>query len=189
MPRLFTGLQVPANVAAELYALRGGLAGARWIEEENYHITLRFIGDVSGALAREIDAELEQIQRPSFSVILGELTVFGGDQPRAVVVRVQLSPALVHLQADHERRFRQLGIRPEPRKFTPHITLARLRSASSAAVANYLESRSLLENRTFIADEFVLFSSRTSVGGGPYLVEAAYRLGEGDGRSSDLERR
>ena len=54
MPRLFTGLEVPTSLAHELAMLRGGLSGARWIDEANYHITLRFVGDIDHATARDI---------------------------------------------------------------------------------------------------------------------------------------
>ena len=54
MPRLFTGLEIPQSVAQSLAMMRGGLPGARWIDAENYHLTLRFIGDIDDALAREI---------------------------------------------------------------------------------------------------------------------------------------
>ena len=54
MPRLFTGLEIPSEIAAELASLRGGLSGARWIDVENYHMTLRFIGDIDSATARDV---------------------------------------------------------------------------------------------------------------------------------------
>src|SRR5438128_658686 len=63
MPRLFTGLEIPATWAEELSMLRGGIPGARWIDPENYHMTLRFIGDVDDALAGEIASLLGQVGR------------------------------------------------------------------------------------------------------------------------------
>ena len=54
MPRLFTGLEIPREVGQTLSLLRGGLPGARWIDPENYHITLRFIGDIDDRLAHDI---------------------------------------------------------------------------------------------------------------------------------------
>ena len=79
-------------------------------------------------------------------------------------------PALVELQAEHERRLRRIGLEPETRKFTPHVTLARLRGVKPRAVADYLAARGGLAVDGFIAERFVLFSSRDSVGGGPYVV-------------------
>jgi len=60
MPRLFTGLELPSDLAMDLSMLRGGLSGARWIDAENYHLTLRFIGDIDDSTAREIHSILEK---------------------------------------------------------------------------------------------------------------------------------
>ncbi len=177
MPRLFTGLEIPSDLALDLAMLRGGLSGARWIDTENYHLTLRFIGDIDGATARDISAALEQIRRPPFTVTLEGLDFFGGGRPRAIIAKAKPAAPLVELQAEQERLIRRIGISPEPRKFTPHITLARLRDASAAAVAAYLTARGFFFSRRFEATRFVLFSSRAATGGGPYLVEAAYPLG------------
>ena len=57
MPRLFTGVEIPPDVALDLDMMRGGVIGARWLDRENYHITLRFIGDIEDGLAREIASE------------------------------------------------------------------------------------------------------------------------------------
>ena len=67
MPRLFTALEIPRDAALSLSLLRGGLPGARWIDVENYHITLRFIGDIEGHVADEIANALDRVRRPSFS--------------------------------------------------------------------------------------------------------------------------
>lgn len=175
MPRLFTALEIPAELAAELALFRGGIAGGRWIDTENYHITLRFIGDVDRMAARDVSAILAQIRRSPFAITLTGLDYFGGDRPRAIVAKVQPSPPLLELQAEQERLLRRIGLEPEPRKFTPHVTLARLRQASPLAVADYLSARGFL-SRSFMAMRFVLLSSRDSVGGGPYQMEAAYPL-------------
>lgn len=167
---------MPPDIATELAMLRGGISGARWIDPENYHITLRFIGDIDQRTAGEAADALGEIQRPPFSLTLEGLSWFGADKPRAIVARIKPTPPIVELQADHERRLRRIGLEPEPRKYTPHITLARLRSASTLAVADYLSVRGYFPSRQFEATRFVLFSARESTGGGPYLVEAAYEL-------------
>jgi 2'-5' RNA ligase len=177
MPRLFTGLEIPSDLAMDLSMLRGGISGARWIEAENYHLTLRFIGDIDESTTRDIHASLEKIRRPPFTVTIEELGSFGGAKPRALVARAKPATPLIELQAQQERLMRRIGIAPEPRKFTPHVTLARLRAASCAAVAEYLSARGYFLSRRFEARRFVLFSSRASTGGGPYVVEAAYPLG------------
>lgn len=176
MPRLFTGIEIPTETVQSLSALRGGVFGARWVEPENYHITLRFIGDVDTRTASEIAEELDELRRRSVDIAFEGLNWFGGDKPRAIVAKVKPNPALMDLQASQERRLRRLGLPPEKRNFQPHVTLAYLRSVSPAAVADYLGSRGVMAAPSFEADHFVLFSARESVGGGPYLVEAEYPL-------------
>jgi 2'-5' RNA ligase len=176
MPRIFTGLEVPPAIGQELALLRGGLPGARWIDPENYHVTLRFIGDVDDMVAREVASMLGQVRRTGFELRFGALSAFGGRRPRALVAALAHTRALMDLQAEHERLMRRVGLDAEGRKFTPHVTLARLRETSSRQVADYLSARPPLGTLSFTVGRFVLFSSRASVGGGPYLVEAAYPL-------------
>jgi 2'-5' RNA ligase len=176
MQRIFTGLEIPADVAQSLATLRGGLPGARWIDPENYHLTLRFIGDVDDTLAREVASLLGRVSRPPLELRLDGLSSFGGRRPRAVVASLAQTAALMELQAEHERLIQRVGLEPEGRKFTPHVTLARLRDSSSRQVADYLATRPFLAPLSFRVTRFVLFSARASVGGGPYLVEAAYPL-------------
>src|SRR5215469_1782294 len=88
MPRLFTALEIPPSVGQSLAMMRGGLPGARWIDPENYHLTLRFIGDIDDALAREIAGVLARVHRQAFDLRLDGLTSFGGRKPRAVVAAV-----------------------------------------------------------------------------------------------------
>jgi RNA 2',3'-cyclic 3'-phosphodiesterase len=176
MPRLFTALELPRAVVDQLAFLRGGVVGARWLEPETYHVTLRFIGDVDAAVARDIDETLGDIRKSEILVRFDELSWFGGDRPRAIVARVKPDPALMDLQAEHERRLRRIGLDPETRKYTPHVTLARLRGVSAAGLAGYLASRGGLGANAFTAERFVLYSARDGSGGGPYVVEAAYPL-------------
>ncbi|MEP9376769.1 RNA 2',3'-cyclic phosphodiesterase [Aquabacter sp. CN5-332] len=175
MPRLFTALEIPAEVGSGLSMLRGGLSGARWIDPENYHLTLRFVGDVDDVLAREVMYMLGQVRRRAFDLALDGLDQFGGHKPRSVFAAVKTNPALMELQAEHERIMQRLGLSPD-RSYKPHVTLARLRDASSRQVADYLSTRGYYRSPAFHVPRFVLFSSRDSVGGGPYLVEAAYPL-------------
>lgn len=178
MPRLFTGLEIPSDVAERLSLYRGGLSGARWIDGSNYHITLRFIGDVDFGVAREIGSMLaEERPRGALSVTIDALSAFGGARPRALIARVAPTPELTRLQAEQERLMRRVGLEPEARKYTPHVTLARLRNATSGDVAAFIAMRGHFPKLSFTAERFVLYSARDSVGGGPYVVEAEYPLG------------
>lgn len=176
MPRLFIGLELPDDVAASLSGLRGGLPGARWVDPADYHLTLRFIGDIDRRAAREIEDELSEIDADAVPISIGSLGVFGGDKPHTLYAGVVPSRELLDLHAESERCLRRLGMKPEGRKFTPHITLARLRSTSVLDVVDYLSAHCLFGRQDFTAERFALFSARETFGGGPYIVEAAYPL-------------
>jgi 2'-5' RNA ligase len=176
VPRLFIALELSERVVGQLALARGGVVGARWLEPADYHVTLRFIGDIDGAAARDIAETLGDIRRPKAIVRFDGLSWFGGDKPRAIVARVKAEPALMDLQAEQERRLRRIGVAPETRKYTPHVTLARLRGVAQAAVADYLAAHGALQAEAFTAERFVLYSARDGTGGGPYVVEAAYTL-------------
>jgi 2'-5' RNA ligase len=143
---------------------------------------LRFIGDVEPRAAGEVDETLSEIRRASFHVTIDAMSWFGADKPRAIVATAKATPAIAELQAEHERRLRRIGVAPESRKFIPHVTIARLRSTSPHAVADYLSARGYFPPLQFAATRFVLFSARDSVGGGPYVVEASYPLAEAAAR-------
>jgi RNA 2',3'-cyclic 3'-phosphodiesterase len=176
MPRLFTGLEVPRETGTSLSLMRGGLPGARWIDPDNYHITLRFIGDIDDRLAHEIAMLLDGVKRRPFEVRFDELASFGGRKPRAVIAAIDPIAPLIELQAEHERLMQRVGLEPEGRKFIPHVALARLRDCSSRQVADYLSARGPVRVTPFAASRFVLYSAKAAVGGGPYVVEAAYPL-------------
>lgn len=177
MPRLFTALEIPPGIGQMLSFLRGGLPGARWIDPENYHLTLRFIGDVDDRIAHEVASMLTRVKRKPFELRLDGLSSFGGRKPRAVVATTAPAQTLLELQSELERLMQRVGLEPEGRKFTPHVTLARLRDSSNRQVADYLSERGSFRSAPFPVNRFVLFSSRASVGGGPYVVEEAFPLG------------
>ncbi|WP_062226896.1 RNA 2',3'-cyclic phosphodiesterase [Aureimonas frigidaquae] len=178
MPRLFTAIEIPRDAALTLSFLRGGLPSARWIDAENYHLTLRFIGDVDFRTADEVVAALDRIERPGFELTLRGVDAFGSRKPHSVYAGIVPSPQLELLQADIDRACRRAGLPADPRRFVPHVTLARLRQPKSEEVAHYLSGRGNYRSPTFRVGRFVLYSSRDSVGGGPYVLEEAFPLAE-----------
>jgi 2'-5' RNA ligase len=177
MPRLFSAVEIPKRIAERLTMLRAGLTGARWIDPENYHLTLRFIGDVDGATARDFESALGEIVAAPFELEVTGLGSFGGGKPRAIFAGIGPSQGLEALRRANERAAREAGLPPEGRNYKPHVTLARLKGARAEAVAAYLQRQGGIGPEPFTVSRFVLYSSRNSVGGGPYVVEAAYPLG------------
>ena len=103
MPRLFTALEIPQSAALSLSLLRGGVPGARWIDRENFHITLRFIGDVDHRTADEVVDALDRVRKPQFTLTLSGTGFFGNKKPHSIWSGIQASPELAALQADLER--------------------------------------------------------------------------------------
>lgn len=178
MPRLFTALEIPRDAALSLSLLRGGLPGARWIDVENYHLTLRFVGDIEGPAADELVYTLDRIDREAFTLSLNMVGSFGSKKPHSIWAGVSPSPELMALQAEIAQICRRLGLPSDPRKFSPHVTLARVRNARLDDVVRYLHAYGNFRTMPFKVDRFVVMSSRDSVGGGPYVVEEGFPLSE-----------
>lgn len=181
MPRLFTGLEIPAALRAHLSLIRAHLPGAKWVAEDNMHITLRFVGDIDDRTADEFAMALGGICAEPFTVSIRSTGAFGGREPRVLWAGVERGAALDALYRANERAARSAGLPPDPRPFRPHVTLARLRGTRHAAVARFLEENGALHAEPYVAERFVLFSARPGSGGGPYGVEAEYPFAsEGD---------
>jgi 2'-5' RNA ligase len=176
MPRLFTGLEIPRDIADRLMLLRGDVPTARWIDPANYHITLRFLGDVSNAVADEFAARLELLTSTPFDVELQGIGYFGSRFPHTLWVGVRTEPALAELVRAHERAAVAVGLPPETRAFAPHVTLARLGRCRAGDLAPFLESFAAFRAGPFRVARVILYSSRPSQGGGPYAIEAEYPL-------------
>ena len=174
MPRLFTALELPEDIVWRLSLMREGLSGAHWMDPDNYHLTLRFAGDISEAEADNFAGALAEIRFDSFELEISGLGSFGGNKPRALWAGVKASASLDLLQKAHERAARAAGLPPEARNFSPHVTLARLRNIKPRAVADYLARHGGFFSTPFTVTRFILFSSRPNQGGGPYLVEEGY---------------
>ncbi|MEX0851894.1 MAG: RNA 2',3'-cyclic phosphodiesterase [Bauldia sp.] len=176
MPRLFTGIEIPAAIAEMMTHLRGGLPRAHWTETDNYHLTLRFIGDIDMIKAEAVAEGLSRVRRRRFELSLVGVAALGTRNPHVIAALAGPAPPLTELQAEHERICQRLGLPPEGRKYTPHVSLARLRNVSQHAIAEYLGLRGAFRAGPFMVDRFVLFSARNATGGGPYVVEETYPL-------------
>tara|TARA_R110000824_G_scaffold118960_11_gene271805 strand:+ start:15868 stop:16437 length:570 start_codon:yes stop_codon:yes gene_type:complete len=172
--RLFTAIEIPDEIAARLLPMQQGFDGARWIERESFHITLRFIGDVAEDVADDIDEALSKIPFTPFNLSLEGVGVFGNEKPHALYAGVQPSEALTILQGRHESAMRRVGLKPETRKFTPHVTLARLQGFEVDEAQSFVMANNLFATPAFEVARFILYSAKGNTGGGPYLAERTY---------------
>ncbi len=176
MPRLFSGLVLPADIRQHLAMLKSPLPGAKWVERDNLHLSLRFVGDIDNHQAADFADALSQIKCPPLDLRLQGLGLFGGKTPTAVWAGVAANPALSNLTRMHENAARHAGLAPLGRKFTAHVTLARLKHSKAAVIARFLQRNGGFQTAPFQIDSFVLFSARPRTGGGPYVVEQTYPL-------------
>jgi 2'-5' RNA ligase len=176
MIRLFTALEIPEPLRLRLSLLRAPIEGAKWIQSENMHITLRFAGDIDERTADEFADQLAEVSVAAFDITIAGCGAFGGRVPHALWAGVQVQPGLDALHRANERAARAAGLEPSPRSFKPHVTLARVRGVRQSAVARFLEENGDLRLEPFTVTRFVLYSARPGSGGPPYAIEAAYPL-------------
>lgn len=177
MVRLFVGLPVPDETAERLAGLQTGILGARWVPEDNFHLTLRFIGEIDNGLADDVDAELSRITGPAVEIALDGVGLFGKpDAPRMLYAAVPRNEPLVRLQQKVEMAVQRAGCPPEARKFMPHVTLARFRGRRPLGLERRLEELGGFRAQPFTVHQLILFSSRLTAERPYYEMEAAYPL-------------
>jgi 2'-5' RNA ligase len=174
--RLFVAIAIPQVVAEPLLMLQAGVPGARWSTREHLHLTLRFIGEVDGRDAASIDDTLAGVHADKFLLQLKGVGEFGGKNPRALWAGVAPNEALLHLQRKIETALQRIGLKAEPRKFTPHVTLAYLKAAPRERVMDFVIQHALYASAPFEVCEYILYSSLLTGDGGQYCVERRYRL-------------
>ena len=177
MPRLFTGLEVPAHIRAILSLKQAGIPKMRWIDPADFHITLRFIGDVSIRQADDIVELLSQRSWNSPNIQIGELKCFGGSKPSCVYASVKTDQVLADLASSQERVMQRLGLPPDSWRFTPHVTIGRCKMCSPESIARYLSHHGeAWPGLSYNPMRFALYSARESRGGGPYKIEQTWPL-------------
>lgn len=178
MIRLFVGLELPPETRQRLALLAGaGIPGARWVPPANYHLTLRFIGEVPGHVAEEIDLALAALRAPGFALELAGLGTFArSGRDTALWAGVARNPALEHLAAKVETAMQRIGLPPERRRFAPHVTLARLDNAVPEKLAAFVQAHNLFRAASFDVAHFTLFSSRLGKEAAVYTPEVEYPL-------------
>lgn len=177
MIRLFIAIDLPEQVARDLGRLSCGLPGARWVVLEQMHLTLRFVGEVDGTLFKDIEEGLADIESPVFDLRLNGLGFFPPrKQPKVLWAGVEPVAPLIALRRKVEGVLSRLGLPSEGRKFSPHVTMARLRDTPLAKLTRYLSGNSMYGSQEFVVDEFHLYSSTLTSKGAIHQLEASYPL-------------
>lgn len=177
MLRLFVALALPAALKTQLALLAGGIPGVRWVPPENYHLTLRFIGEVEPWRAEEADEALAAIRAPGFELALRGVGHFEkGGRISALWVGAERNEGLSFLQSKVETALQRAGFEPERRRFAPHVTLARTERAAPEKLIAFVQQRNLFRAPPVPVGEFTLYSSHLGKSQALYVPEVEYRL-------------
>ncbi len=176
MLRLFVGIEFPPELKLRLSLLQSGIAGAKWVDPGNFHLTLRFIGEVDEGTAADIDEALSRLHARRFELRLAGVGAFGGDKLRQLWVGVEREPALLNLQGKIEAALMRVGLPPEPRKFSPHVTLARLREPRRGELQEFLAAHAQFRAEPLRVQQYSLIASYPTKAGSIYEDQADYPL-------------
>jgi 2'-5' RNA ligase len=175
--RLFVALDLPWALRERLAALGGGVPGARWVPAANYHLTLRFIGEVPPFRAEEVDHALAALRARRFTLTLAGIGTFAkAGRETALWVGVERNERLELLQGKIETALQRAGLEPERRRFAPHVSLARLDNAAPDKLAAFVQRHNLFRAEPFEVEHFTLFSSRLGKEQAVYEAEVEYEL-------------
>ena len=177
MPRLFIAVDLPEIIKKNLESMSFGIPGAKWVAPEQLHLTVRFIGEVDGALFRDIKNILDEVSLASFSLQLKGVGYFPPrGAPRVLWIGLEKSEPLQFLRKKIDSALLRVRVEPEGRKFSPHITLARLKNSPIQKIANFLAGNGLFSQEPFQVEDFKLYSSILSPKGAYHRVERIYPL-------------
>jgi len=176
MLRLFVGIGFPPELKLRLSLLCSGVPGAKWVDPGNFHLTLRFIGEVGEDIAADIDDALSRLRARRITIQIAGTGVFGGDKPHSLWAGVERSAELVGLRDKVEQALIRAGLPPEPRKFAPHVTLARLRNPPLDKLREFLTANAQFRAEPLPVEGFSLIASFQTKAGSVYEDQAEYPL-------------
>lgn len=180
MPRLFIALRPPPPIRAALLGAMGEVAGARWQDDAQLHVTLRFVGEVDRPVAEDVAASLASIYAPAPVVALAGVGRFA-HRGRTDTLWAGLAPhdALAALHHKVDRACVRAGLEPERRAFVPHVTLARLPRSAGAGVDidRWLGAQAALASEAFALPHLVLYESHLGRDGAVYEPVMRWPLG------------
>ena len=176
MHRLFVALHPPAPIREQLQQTMAGVPEARWQDDEQLHLTLRYIGEVDGHVAEDIATALGSVHAPAPEVRLAGVGQFGS-RGRVHALWAGLTPhdALNALHRKVDQALIRAGLEPERRAYLPHITLARL-ATREATVSPWLAVHAGLASPAFRLDHLILYESHLGHAGARYEPVTRYAL-------------
>jgi 2'-5' RNA ligase len=175
MHRLFVALRPPESIRERLLDLMEGVPDLRWQQDEQLHLTLRFIGEVERPVAEDVATALGRVGFERFTLSLDGVGKFEKHRHGALWAGVQPREQLKALNAKVERACQSAGLEPERRAYHPHITLARWK-VRAPGLDRFLEANGGLRSDPWEAGEFILYESRLGHDGAHYEPVERYPL-------------
>ena len=174
--RLFVGIRPPAAIRDALIDLMEGVEAARWQDEDQLHLTLRYIGEVDTHLADELAERLRAARGDRFALTIEGTGVFER-KGRVHTLWAGIAPdaGLARLRQRIERICEVCGIEPDHRKYHPHITLARINRAAGP-LAPFLSRTAALRLGPWIVEDYLLYESHLHPDGSTYEPVMLYPL-------------
>jgi 2'-5' RNA ligase len=176
MHRLFVAIRPPEPIRDLLIDAMDESADFRWQDDEQLHLTLRFIGEVERPVAKNLADALARISSRPLELRIAGVGRFEQRNSGALWAGVEPKPPLAALAAKVERVCQSGGLDPERRAFHPHITLARWKGRRAREVQDFFERKRGFSSDAFIVESFGLFESRLSRHGAHYEEVASYPL-------------
>jgi 2'-5' RNA ligase len=176
MHRLFVAIRPPEPIRDLLIDAMDDSPDFRWQDDEQLHLTLRFVGEVERPIANDLADALGRIRAAALQLHIAGVGRFEQRNSGALWAAVEPKPPVAALAAKVERACQSVGLEPERRAFHPHITLARWKGRRTREVHDFLERRAGISSPPFAVDAFILFESRLSRHGAHYEEVATYSL-------------
>ncbi|MBU2648366.1 RNA 2',3'-cyclic phosphodiesterase [bacterium] len=178
MPRLFIAIDLPGQLKTEISVLCAyGLPGVAWVDSDQLHLSLRFVGEVNEQVSESIQTCLLKVQQSSFSMTLQGVGTFpGGKSPRVIWVGVEKNKSLLQLKNKVEYQLNRISIEGEKRRFHPHVTIGRVKTSKIKRIGDYLAHFDLYRSEPFPVERISLFSSLLTPVGAKYTKLMDYPL-------------
>lgn len=177
MVRLFISIDPPQEIRSNIKGLGYTIPGARLTPEEQLHLTLHFLGEVEGTLFKDIQEALLNVEQAPFSLQISGVGHFPPrGKPKVIWAGVSQTDELMRLRRAIGNALSTCGVELEKRKFSPHITLARLHNSPLKKVGEFLAGNSFLQSPFFRVESFHLYSSYLGSSGAHHMLEASYQL-------------
>lgn len=175
--RLFVAIDLPEEVRQNVWGLYSELPAAHWVDRQQLHLTLRFIGEADDKTFGQLKEALASVRSTPFPLALTGLGTFPGGQPRVLWVGIEENEPLRLLQENVEMAVIAGGGAPEHRPFSPHITIARFKDPPPRGLlASYLDRNRDFRCEPFSVCQIHLYSSTLTGRGAIHKLEETFTL-------------